>query len=62
MIFFNKHLATFWVFSVQVGEAFIYPEKVQTNTSKYWGLFLTHRLHLLHTALVGELGDIKMLG
>jgi hypothetical protein len=59
MIFFNRHLATSWAFSVQVGKAFTHPEKVQTNTSKYRGLFLAHRLHLSHT---GEFGDIKMLG
>jgi hypothetical protein len=33
MISFNRHLATSWAFLVQVGKAFIHPEKVQTNTS-----------------------------
>jgi hypothetical protein len=52
MIFFNRHLATFQAFSVQVGKAFIHPETVQTNTSKYQGLFLAYRLHLSHTVLL----------
>jgi hypothetical protein len=63
MIFFNKHLAASWAFSVQLRKAFIQPEKVQTNTRKYRGLFLAHRLRLSHTlTYTGELGDIKMLG
>jgi hypothetical protein len=33
-------------------EDFIHPEKVQTNTRKYRGLFLAHRLYLLHTVLL----------
>jgi hypothetical protein len=52
MIFFNRHLTTFWVFSVWVGKAFIHPKKVQANTSKEWGLFLAHRLYLLYIVLL----------
>jgi hypothetical protein len=35
MISFNRHLATSQAFSVTVEKASTYPEKVQTNTSKY---------------------------
>jgi hypothetical protein len=35
MISFNRHLATSWAFSVQVGKISIHHENVQTHTSKY---------------------------
>jgi hypothetical protein len=35
MISFNRYLATFPAFSVQVRKASTHPEKVQTNTNRY---------------------------
>jgi hypothetical protein len=86
MISFNRHLATSWASSVVLEKASTHPEKLQTNTNRYFhpgaqgisvkstnkfsrgvpsmlctwggnlgpcqGLFLAHRLHLSHTALL----------
>jgi hypothetical protein len=35
MISLNRHMATSWDFSVQVGKAFTHPEKVQTPVNIY---------------------------
>jgi hypothetical protein len=70
MISFNRHLATSPAFSVQMGKAFIHPETVQTNASKYLhigpcqGLFLAHLTtsFTYYLTYAGELEDIKVLG
>jgi hypothetical protein len=59
----NRHLAKFLAFSVQVGKAFIHPEKVDKHQQISGIIFGTQTVPFIYCLTYAEeLGDIKMLG